>query len=98
MSGKAKIILGVTLALALVGMIFMASTGSLRGLTFTVVSRTNDAQYVFCQIGMTNHGGTVKYHGYDKSSPVYSLVHKVGKHETTNSMFWCGTGLGELSL
>jgi hypothetical protein len=98
MSGKIKVMLGVTLALAFVGMVIMASTSSWRGLTFTVVSRTNDVRYVYCQIGMTNHGGTVRYHGYDRSSPVYSLVHKTDKGETTNSMFWCGTGMQEVSL
>lgn len=95
---KAKLIVAIAVVLTLVGVLAVASRSSGRGLTFDVVSRSNDVQFGYCRVGMTNHGGTVVYDGYDKTSPVYSLVHETTSGATTNSAFWCGTGLRDVSL
>src|SRR5436190_16986265 len=98
MSRKAKIISGCALALALVGVIIAASINSPRGLTLTLISRSNDFRFGSCEIGMTNLGGTVTYRGFGKESPLYSVVRETPSGATTNSTFECGLGLRDVTL
>jgi hypothetical protein len=63
-----------------------------------IASRSNEVEFVHCWIGMTNHGATVSYSGYGKDSPTYSVVYERSTGSITQNLFWCGTGLRQVTL
>jgi hypothetical protein len=98
MSTKLKIGAGALLVLLIVTIAVLASESTEQRLTMAVASRSNDVELAYWWVGMTNHGAPVSYRGYAQNSPVYSIVHDRPSGSVTQNLFWCGTGMREVTL
>ena len=98
MSTKLKIGACVLLALLVAVVAVLASRSTEQRFTMAVASRSNDVEMAYWCVGMTNHGAPVSYRGYAQNSPVYSCVYDRPSGCVTQNLFWCGTGMRDVTL
>jgi hypothetical protein len=98
MSGKHKLGIAMAVLIALASGIVFAARSAQPRVTMAAVARASKQGFVECVIGLTNNGGAITYCGYSKQIPIYTQVYETPTGPLTNSVFFCGTGLGDRTL